>query len=256
AVSGPPGATVPGSEYECFGGPNITGANLVAAWAPGGVPNQYPADVGLAVEPGTKFVVQVHYHPHANATPEPDATAFQYRLTDAVPTYKATTRLIGNFKNEIGAAGIGLEVGADDPGGKATFVIPANAPAHVETMQFKMPAVGTKVWILGVGAHMHLAGHDEKVTLTHGAESSCLLQEPKWDFNWQRGYQYDAAIESLPTLEAGDVLRVRCTYDNTMSNLPLANARKEAGSTQSTDISLGEATTDEMCLAAFTFVTK
>ena len=138
AFSVPPGTAVPSSEYECFGGPKVAGANLVAAWAPGGVPNQYPADVGLALEPGTKFVMQVHYHPHANATPEPDATAFQFRLTDAVPTYKASTRLIGNFKNPVAAAGIGLEAGMNDPGGKATFLIPANATAHVETMQFKM----------------------------------------------------------------------------------------------------------------------
>jgi len=257
AFSVPPGTAVPSSEYECFGGPNVAGANLVAAWAPGGVPNQYPADVGLALEPGTKFVMQVHYHPHANATPEPDATAFQFRLTDAVPTYKASTRLIGNFKNPVAAAGIGLEAGMNDPGGKATFLIPANATAHVETMQFKMPALGAgNIWILGVGAHMHLAGRDEKITLTRGGQDSCLLQEPAWDFNWQRGYQYDAPIESLPTIQAGDTLRIRCTYDNSMSNLALANARKEAGNMQSVDMTLGESTTDEMCLGAFTFVTK
>ena len=257
AFAVPPGTAIPSNEYECFGGPNVAGASLVAAWAPGGVPNEYPADVGLALEPGTKFVMQVHYHPHSNAAPDPDATAFQFRVTDAVPTYKATTRLIGNFRNAVTAAGIGLEAGMDDPGGKATFVIPANAAAHVETMQFKMPNLGAaNIWILGVGAHMHLAGHDEKITLTRGGTDTCLLQEPAWDFNWQRGYQYDAPIESLPTIAAGDVLRVRCTYDNTLSNLALSNARKEAGNMQSTDITLGESTTDEMCLGAFTFVTK
>ena len=256
AFAVPPAASVPGTEYECFGGPNVAGASLVAAWAPGGVPNEYPADVGLALEAGTKFVVQVHYHPHSKATKDPDATAFEFRLTDTVPTYKAVTRLIGNFRNAIGAAGIGLESGAGDPGAKAEFVIPANAKGHVETMDFKMPALGTTTWILGVGAHMHLAGRDEKISLTHGGQSSCLLQEPAWNFNWQRGYQYDAPIESLPTIAAGDVLKVRCTYDNTISNIALANARKEAGIAQATDISLGESTTDEMCLGAFTFVSK
>jgi hypothetical protein len=257
AFSVPPGTAVPANEYECFGGPNVDGANLVAAWAPGGVPNEYPADVGLALEAGTKFVVQVHYHPHANATPEPDATAFQFRLTDTVPTYKATTRLIGNFRNAVTAAGIGLEPGMADPAGKATFLIPANATAHVETMQFKMPALASgNIWILGVGAHMHLAGRDEKITLARGGQDTCLLQEPAWDFNWQRGYQYDAPIESLPTIQAGDVLRVRCTYDNSAGNLALSNARKEAGNMQSVDMTLGESTTDEMCLGAFTFVTK
>jgi len=257
AFSVPPGTAVPSNEYECFGGPNIAGANLVAAWAPGGVPNQYPADVGLAIEPGTKFVVQVHYHPHANATSQPDATAFQFRLTSSVPTYRAVTRLIGNFTSPVTAAGIGLEPGMEDPSGTASFLIPANSAAHVETMQFKMPALtAAKIWILGVGAHMHLAGHDEKITLTRRGQDSCLLQEPAWDFNWQRGYQYDAPIESLPTIEAGDTLRIRCTYDDSVSNLALSTARKEAGNMQSVDMTLGEATTDEMCLGAFTFVTK
>jgi hypothetical protein len=256
----PPGTAVPSTEYECFGGPNIAGANLVAAWAPGGVPNEYPADVGLALEPGTKFVMQIHYHPHANATKQPDATAFQFRLTDTAPTYQAVTRLIGNFRTAVGPAGIGLEPSAGDPGAVPTFVIPADAAAHVETMTFTMPAMAgptnPTIRILGVGAHMHLAGKDEKITLTHEGQSSCLLQEPAWSFDWQRGYQYDSPIESLPTIAKGDVVKVRCTYDNRMTNAALANARREAGVMVSQDITLGESTTDEMCLAAFTFVYK
>ena len=254
----PAGTKTSGDVYDCFGGPGVAGADLVAAWAPGGVPNEYPADVGLALAAGTKFIMQVHYHPHANASLDPDATTFEFRVTDAVPTYKAVTRLVGNFQNPVAAAGIGLEPGMDDTNGKAEFLIPADAPAHVETMDFKMPALGgtSPVWILGVGAHMHLAGHDEKISLTHAGAESCLMQEPAWNFNWQRGYQYDAPIEQLPTIEPGDMLKIRCTYDNTMQNLPLATARKEAGITTSMPITLGESTTDEMCLGALTFVTK
>lgn len=256
----PAGATVPGDEYDCFGGPNVTGASLVAAWAPGGVPNEYPADVGLPLAAGTKFVMQIHYHPHANATKEPDATTFRYRATDVAPTYQAVTRLIGNFKKGVDATGIGLEPGDGDPASGPEFMIPANARAHVETMRFQMPAIkpatSPAIWMLGVGAHMHLSGRDEKVSLTRGGQSSCLLQEPAWSFSWQRGYQYDAPIESLPTISAGDVIEIRCTYDNTMENPALASALREAGLSQPKDISLGESTTDEMCLAGFTFVYK
>jgi hypothetical protein len=255
----PPGSAVPGDAYDCFGGPNVPGANLIAAWAPGGVPNEYPPDVGLALPAGTRIVVQVHYHPHANARPEPDATAFQLRLSEAAPTYQAVTRLIGNFSAPVDpATGIGLEAGPDDVGGVAAFRVPANAKAHVETMHFTMPSIkaapNLPVWILSVGAHMHLAGHDEKITLTHNGQSTCLLQEPSWNFNWQRSYQYDAAIEALPSIATGDVLQVRCTYDNTIANAALTSARREAGVTTPADIGLGESTTDEMCLGAFTFV--
>ncbi|MDB5215116.1 MAG: hypothetical protein JWO86_3043 [Myxococcaceae bacterium] len=255
----PAGAKTPGDSYDCFGGPNVDGASLVAAWAPGGVPSELPPDVGLALTAGTKFVMQVHYHPHANGTKDPDATAFQYRVTDTVPTYQAVTRLIGNFAQAVGTDGIGLEPGPDDPNGSAEFMIPPNVEAHVETMRFLMPSISPlnpTIWILGVGAHMHLAGRDEKITLTRGSSASCLIQEPAWNFNWQRGYQYDAPIESLPTIAPGDVVEMRCTYDNTMTNPALASARRETGTTQPTEIKLGESTTDEMCLGAFTFVYK
>lgn len=260
----PKEAQVPGEAYDCFGGPNVASASLVAAWAPGGVPSEYPADVGLPIEPGTRFIMQVHYHPHANATPEPDATAFQYRLTDTPPTYVAQTRLIGNFAKENVAPGIGLEPGSDDPASGPAFVIPANKVGHVETMKFVMPEVGPKgapippLFLLGVGAHMHLAGRDEKITILPKASATpqCLLQEPAWNFNWQRGYQYDVPIESLPVIAPGDTLEVRCTYDNTMQNRPLASALAEQGLSQPKDISLGESTTDEMCLGAFVFLYK
>ena len=255
----PATAKVPGDTYDCFGGPGIDNPTLVAAWAPGGIPSEYPPNVGVSLEAGTRFVMQVHYHPHANGTKDPDATAFEYRVTTTAPSYEAVPTLIGNFKDAVGADGRGLEPGPDDPGGTPTFMIPAGAASHVETMHFVMPSFGLVtpiIHILGIGAHMHLAGRDEKITITKGGTESCLMQEPAWSFNWQRGYAYDAPIESLPSIAPGDVLRMRCTYDNTMQNLDLAAARSEAGMTQPTNISLGESTTDEMCLGAFTFVYK
>ena len=255
----PAGTKVPGDVYDCFGGPGVDNPNLIAAWAPGGIPSELPADVGMALTAGTKFVMQVHYHPHANGTKDPDATAFEYRLTDTAPTYAAVTRLIGNFAGAVGSDGMGLEPGPDDPGGVPAFMIPANVEGHVETMRFAMPSFGPlapTIHILGLGAHMHLAGRDERITITRSGTESCLLQEPAWSFNWQRGYQYDAPIESLPSISTGDVLRMRCTYDNTMTNPALAGARSESGTLQPSDIKLGEQTTDEMCLGAFTFVYK
>ena len=100
----PAGAKVPGEVYDCFGGPGVDGANLVAAWAPGGVPGEYPADVGMLLDAGSRFVMQVHYHPHANGTKDPDATSFEYRLTDTAPVYRAVPTLIGNFATAVGVA--------------------------------------------------------------------------------------------------------------------------------------------------------
>lgn len=264
----PPGATTPVDDdpskpYECFGGPRVDGASLVAAWAPGGVPSDYPPNVGLPLEPGTRFVMQVHYHPHSNATKAPDATTFQYRLTQTPPEWTARQVLAGNFRKAPGEdpklpAGAGLLPGTADPGSGVEFRIPAGATGHVETMTFSI-GVPIPVRLAGLGAHMHLAGRDAKITLkpkAPGAAPVCLLQEPAWDFDWQRGYEYDVPVESLPVLQPGDTVEVRCTYDNTMQRPQLAAALREAGLAQPKDIFLGEATTDEMCLGAFMFLYK
>jgi len=262
----PSGAATPNGaqEYDCPGGPNVASASLIAAWAPGGVPSRYPEGVALPIEPGTKIVMQVHYHPHANATPDADVTTFQFATTDTAPKYVVLPRLIGNFRNAP-VQGIGLMPGPADPGGQPDFAIPPNAKGHTETMSFQMPerlsgAAIPELRILGVGAHMHIVGVDEKVTIERAAAKGgdpaqeCLLQEPQWNFDWQRGYQYDTPIESLPRINPGDKLTVRCTYDNSMTNMKLKAALAEQGKREPLEVRLGEETLDEMCLAAFSFV--
>lgn len=117
-------------------------------------------------------------------------------------------------------------------------------------MQLTIPprddAATNPIWIYGVMAHEHLAGVDVKVDLERASDSQCLLQD-KWDFRWQRMYTYAAPVEKLPTLEPGDRLKLRCTYDNAMKNRRLA-AEYAARKLQPMDLTLGEQTLDEMCL--------
>lgn len=263
----PAGASTPGGladEYDCPGGPRVPGASLVAAWAPGGVPSRYPDDVALPLEAGTKIVMQVHYHPHARATGDADRTTFQYATTDKAPAYVVDARLIGNFRTQI-FPGIGLMPGPADPDAGVEFLVPRGVKGHTETMAFTMPpffngqTIG-KMRILNVGAHMHIVGVDEKVTILRAKAApgqpaeECLLQEPNWSFDWQRGYQYDAPIEALPSISPGDKLEMRCTYDNSMGNLKLKAALAEKGKREPEDVRLGEETLDEMCLLAISFV--
>ena len=79
----------------------------------------------------------------------------------------------------------------------------------------------------------------------------CLLQTPHWDFNWQRGYRYDAPLDELPTAGPGDVLQFRCTYDNSLDNPFVRDALDEQGLTEPREVRLGEESLDEMCLGAF-----
>ncbi len=239
--------------YDCFGGPGVSQPNLVAAWAPGAGPVELPSNAGVPLAAGTLLVMQIHYHPHGQDF-SPDATKIQLRLSDTLPEYTAVTRLIGNFNGPNGADG--LLPGPDD-NGKTEFKIPANVSGHTETMRITLPKTTPTTYVYGVAAHMHLIGNAEKVWIDHAAgNTECMLQVPSWNFNWQRMYTYDAAIESLPVVGPGDKLTVKCTYDNTTSNPFMAQALADQGLSAPHDVRLGETTLDEMCLAATIFLQK
>ena len=103
---------------------------------------------------------------------------------------------------------------------------------------------------LGCGS----AGAPSAPTVTYyqdvAPETECLVQTPHWDFNWQRSYVYDAAIEDLPQIRGGDTIRLRCTYDNVLTNPGVQQALEDAGRTETRVVRLGETTLDEMCLIA------
>jgi hypothetical protein len=106
--------------------------------------------------------------------------------------------------------------------------------------------------IFGVSAHMHNVGTDmligvQRNTPVDGApDIECLLQTPRWNFNWRRIYAYDASLDEVPLVHGGDDLYLRCTYDNAMTNPFVTQALAEQG--LDADVHLGEATLDEMCL--------
>jgi hypothetical protein len=100
-----------------------------------------------------------------------------------------------------------------------------------------------------------------RIGITRAAPGSepadeCLLQTPNWDFNWQRGYLYDVPIEQAPSARAGDIINLRCTYDNSLNNSFVVEALEHQGLTEPRDVLLGEATLDEMCLGVFGIAEK
>ena len=89
---------------------------------------------------------------------------------------------------------------------------------------------------VGVTLHMHTLGTSGTVTLNPGTpREQVLLDIPEWNFHWQGFYWYEQPI----VLRRGDVLRVTCTWDNTLSEQPKY-------------VVWGEGTQDEMCLAGLT----
>ena len=238
--------------YPCFGAPGFA-TTLLGAWAPGAVPNELPPGTGLAVPKGSRIVINVHYHPAAGA--ETDATSIDMRWTTTRTPYTALLALPGNAKS----AAEGLMPGADDPTSGPAFVIPANAKDHEERAEIAVGlTVPIPVRIFTVGTHMHYVGTGMRMEIDRsgrlgGAPADepsreCLIETPKWDFHWQRGYSYNVPLTSLPTVMAGDKLLLRCRYDNSTDNPYVMEALHEKGLRVPQDVRLGEQTLDEMCL--------
>jgi hypothetical protein len=248
-----------GGAYDCFGGPALAAPltfEILDAWAPGGVPNQAPPDSGQPIPKDALVLLDIHYHPTGGADEVDEGTRLGLTLTDTPPKYVSKTVLIGNFEKPVDypqGSGDLLKQPEEDV---ASFVIPPNVKDHVEenTWTWKLPLSAIKVY--GMGTHMHYVGRDMRIWVDRKAPangepaSECLIQTPSWNFNWQRGYGYDADYDRYPTLADGDVMHFRCVYDNTRGNHFVSQALDDRGMTDPVEVKLGEDTLDEMCLGA------
>jgi mono/diheme cytochrome c family protein len=234
--------------FPCFSNPDIDGS-LIGAWAPGALPFTIPEGGGIPMPAGSRIVVQMHYHPTAMGT-EMDVSTVELSTTDEQPEYEAVLALLGNFGKQE-EDGSGLQDGMNDVDGPE-FRIPAGESDHVETLVYRQE-LPIDVPIFSVGAHMHYVGTSMKIEKRNsdGVVDECLLHTPRWDFDWQRSYSYDTAIEDLPVLGGNEELVMRCNYNNSMSNPAVVDALTEQGLTQPVDVYLGDETLDEMCLGVF-----
>jgi hypothetical protein len=96
---------------------------------------------------------------------------------------------------------------------------------------------------------MHMLGEKIRVEARPDTpESTCLVDIPRWDFNWQQNYRFLPGEEVV--MQPGEKLRLTCTYDNSPANQPVFNGEQ----LMPRDVIWGEGTTDEMCLAFINLV--
>jgi hypothetical protein len=244
--------TGPDGYFDCFGGVNVPQSSFVGVWVPGSLPFEAPDGMGIPFVAGSKLVLQLHYHPIGGDHP-PERSEVQLRVIETRPEKQLLFFAIGNAPSEP----ILLPGPNDD--GVVHFEIPAGVTDHTETMKFPIdiPDTPQRFPIVSAFPHMHYVGVDLQATLKRNPAVSdepgeeCLIKVPHWNFDWQRTYLYDADIAQLPTVGDGDELTLKCTYDNTMENPYVRRALEEQGLELPVDVSLGESTLDEMCIAAF-----
>ena len=187
--------------WSCFGGADVN-ANLSVAWAPGVPATHFPAGTGLEIPAGRKVILQMHYNVSQGSFP--DRTRVDLELAGAVDHVAHIEPLV-DFNLLL-------------------------APKLADASTSFTTIVDRKRVVYGAFPHEHKLGKTMRFERTSLAkETSCVLDVPKWDFNWQLFYFYEKPLEFLP----GDQLNLACHYDTT---------------TQNASVAWGEGTSDEMCV--------
>lgn len=205
-----------GPGYTCYGGPGFQGSWL-GAWAPGGNGSDFPAGTGIRVEPGSKVVLQIHYNTLA-AGPQPDRTSMDFKV-DASVEKEAWVQPWANPQWLVG----------DKMSIPAATADVSHAWGYDPT---KVLGDGGALKVYSAALHMHQLGTAARLDVERkDGGSECLLDIPRWDFNWQGTY----AFATPQVVQPGDKIRVECHWNNTTT----------------ADVAWGESTTDEMCLGVY-----
>jgi hypothetical protein len=202
--------------YKCFGGPGFPGNEWVGAWVPGNTGYDYPDGTGVRIEPGSKIVMQMHYNSLTAGT-QPDLTTIRLK-TDASVAKEAKIQPWTN-PQWLGSDAMKIPAATSDVG-------------HSFEQDPTLLTGGKAILIHSPALHMHQLGTSARLSVQRGgADETCLLDIPAWDFHRQGSY----AMREPVRLEPGDKLRVECVWDNPTMN----------------DVTWGEGTGDEMCLGTF-----
>jgi hypothetical protein len=219
----------PGEGYDCIaGGIGIQGAvqNQIAGWVPGASPSKLPTGTGLFLKAGSKIVMQIHYNLSAISRGASPMDQTQLALELAPAGSLTTAQILPMLKYN-------LDIKAGDGASSQVSEIPA-PPAFAGNTIYR------------VMGHMHQLGSQVRFEITHrDGTRQCLLDIPKWDFNWQRDYTLITPYK----MQAGDKLRITCVYDNSALNQPYVNGVQQVPR----DVKWGETTADEMCMTYLTF---
>lgn len=213
----------PGPGYTSFGGIGSNSAKLIGGWVPGQGVFESPQGMGVKLPAGTNIVLQIHYP--AGTAGEEDSTKIHIKFSPSSNLREINIQPPLNHLLSM----------TDGP-----LYIPANT---VRTFHEEY-TIPVNLTVLSVGPHMHLIGKSIKsFGVTPTGDTLKFIDIPNWDFHWQGSYMFRNPVK----IPAGTVLYGEATYDNTTGNPNNPNNPPQ-------DVSVGEATTDEMMLVYFSYL--
>ncbi len=267
--------------WGCYGGPGLRGRgpkgkpgrvqrdvafsgqdDLVAGWVPGQAPVVFPQGSGVYMNPGDALVLQLHYHWVGEPVPDQSGLALQL---DPVSSKTKVLRVINPIapveipcapedRDEplcdrdaaiaddvrlYGPSGAGNEAGLLALCGLTPEELTRDFDGrHAKTVcDLKVPESGTIVGVLG---HEHTLGSSFRFTLhPESSKPTVLLDIPHWSFDWQMNYELAKPIH----VEAGDTIRMACTWDRALD--PNRTPKY---------IVFAEGTEDEMCFGTYAII--
>jgi hypothetical protein len=235
-------AAAPGPGYPCFGGAFEPGVELLGAWAPGSTGLEYPSGTGIQIDPGSLIILEMHYFVLRGTDNTTDDSTLALRVEDQVDR-RALVAPFWNFQEW--SQGRNMPIPADDP--NVTHSIDLDPNGFVQLLAPWLTARNIRIY--GAGLHMHFLGTSGKVHVIRGDQShECLLEIPRWDFNWQYGYILE---EPTDFLIGRDHLYLECHWDNTAGNQPIIDGVRRPVQAAN----WGGRSTDEMCIG-YVYVTE
>ncbi|MFI5217863.1 MAG: T9SS type A sorting domain-containing protein [Bacteroidia bacterium] len=213
----------PDPGYTSFGGIGSNTASLIGAWVPGSQPYYLPNNMGISLKANSHVIMQVHYP--AGSSGQTDSTRINMLLTNNLATRNVFIVPILNHSTSM----------VNGP-----LFIPADS---IKTF-YQQQAVPFAATVLSVAPHMHLIGRTYlSFGVTAIGDTIKLIDIPDWNFHYQGAYFFRQPVQ----IPAGTTLYAEALYDNTVNN-------PHNPSNPPVDVSLGEATTDEMMLEYFYFL--
>ncbi len=191
--------------------------STVGNYAVGAETTVYPEDTGVWIEPGADVSAQLHYTPYGKATTDISRVGMYFYPKGEEPKYIRRSAVVVNS---------GIE-------------IPAGEARHKEVAYMTFPADAT---LYTVYPHAHYRGDSMQIFLQKpGGKEELILSLPKYDFNWQRGYDFAEPIQVKP----GTKIITRYVYDNSVHN--------PANPDPTETVTWGEQSHEEMQFTSFSY---
>lgn len=221
-------AADPGPGYPCYGGPGGEAsprARWLGFWVPGTTSGALPEGTGIMVEPGSKIALQMHYHPLGDDTSDQSIMRVRTATTVERPAYLLPLANPGWMVHNPE-----MTIEAGDPDSVHDFQIGLSLILQY-LYNSEAPGFGKPMLVHAAGVHMHTRGVRASLEVIRqgGSPGPCLVDVPRWDFNWQGTYDLTEPV----LVNTADQVRLECHHDNSKGDTPMK---------------WGEGTGDEMCL--------